>query len=139
MTTISPTRLDRSRARDTIRKARNELLASGDPALRPCYDYLQTAQEKVHDADGSAIFDLYKAIETVENALGGEEAACEELGVRKELKSIKRTANEPSRDERHAPEDPAQPRVPKEHGLAMDHTRAVVRAYERYLQRRSRP
>ncbi len=112
-----------------IREARNEILASSDPALRRCYDYLQDAGERKE----GAIFDLYKAVETIENALGGQEQAGRILGVAKEIDALKRAANEPTGDERHAPKDPASTPSPAALGRARENTMAVVHAYEAHL------
>ena len=118
---------ERERAARAIREARNELLASADQALRRCYDYLQNAKE--HEV--SAIFDLYKAIETVENALGGEGRAGVTLGVMKEIKALKKSADVPTGDERHAPKDPASTPPRADLGQAWENTLAVVRAWRR--------
>jgi hypothetical protein len=72
-------------------------------------------------------------IETIENALGGEAHAGETLGVLREIKALKKAANEPTGDERHAPKDPASTPHPADLGQAWENTRAVVRAYERFL------
>ena len=129
MTNRLPVSPDRSRVARAVREARNELLASADRALQRCYNYLQNARERGDDA----IFDLYKAVETIENGLGGEEKAGRILDVLKEIKALKRAANEPTGDERHAPEDPASTPPRADLGQAWKNTMAVVRAYERYL------
>ena len=116
---------------EAVRAVRNEMLASGDPALRRCYDYIQAARDTTaRDIEASPMPDLYKVIETIENALGGEASAIEVLGadVGRALKAVKRAANEPVRDERHAPDDPIRPRVPADYGRAWEDTRIVVRA-----------
>lgn len=131
MTVRSGSREDRDRVTRATREARSELLASADPALRRCYNYLQSARKNDH----GTIFDLYKTIETIENALGGEERAGRILGVVEEIKALKRAANERAGDERHAPKDPASTPSPADLGQAWENTKAVVRAYEAYLCR----
>lgn len=127
---------DAERTPRTIRLARNELLEGGDPYLKRAYEYVQTAREKQQDGNPETLYDLYKAIETIENALGGEDSACNVLGVRAEIKSVKRMANEPTADERHAPRDPSQTAGAANLALALEQTRTVLRAYERHLQGR---
>jgi len=134
---VAAGRVDRPRVREAMRTIRNELLASADPALCRVYDYLQAART-ARDNDGSPMPDLYKVIETIENALGGEANAIKVLGpdAGRALKPVKRAANEPGRDERHAPDDPTQPRVPADHGRAREDALIVVRSYEEYLRTR---
>jgi hypothetical protein len=131
------TRIERKRIREAIGRARNELLTAADPALRRSYGYPQAARDVMRDGESSPMPDLYKVIETVENALGGESTAIKILGVGTELRAVKRGANEGNRDERHAPKDPLQTRAPAEHGRAFAETLVVMRAYEKYLRSRA--
>src|SRR5712691_3403162 len=82
----------KERVYQAVREIRNEMLAGADAALRRCYDYLQNARERGDDA----IFNLYKAVETVQNAMGGQAQAEKILGVEKAIRALKRTANEPT-------------------------------------------
>jgi hypothetical protein len=116
-----------------VRQVRSEMLAGGDAGLRRCYDYLQNARERREDA----IFHLHKAVETIENALGGEAQAGQILGVLKEIKALKRAANEPTGDERHAPRDPASTPSPADLGQAWENTWVVIHAYEAYVASRT--
>ena len=120
---------ERDRVRRVKRELRNDLLQGADAALRRCYDYLQNARER----EDGAIFELYKAIETIEDALGGEGRAGQVLGVAREIKALKRVANERTRDERHAPKDPASTPPRADLRQAWENTLAVVRAYEQHL------
>jgi hypothetical protein len=122
----------KERVYQAVREVRNEMLAGADAALRRCYDYLQSARERGDDA----IFDLYKVVETIENVLGGEEKAGQILHALKEIKALKRAANEPTGDERHAPKDPASTPPPADLGQAWENTKTVVRAYEVYVASR---
>jgi hypothetical protein len=123
----------KERIYQAVREIRHEMLAGADATLRRCYDYLQDARERGDDA----IFYLHKVVETIENALGGEARAGQTLGVLKEIKDLKRAANEPARDERHAPKDPASTPLRADLGQAWESTRAVVRAYEAYVASRT--
>jgi hypothetical protein len=133
MTAISASRADRERTHRAVNEARNELLAAADPALRRIYDYLRKAQEDDGRLDDNSIFYLYKAVETIEDALGGEAKAGQILGRLQEIKALKRAANERTGDERHAPLDPAATPPRADLGRALENTRAVVRAYEARL------
>ena len=134
ITVRSLARQDRERVYDAIRRARNDLLGSEDHTLRRCYEYIQDARER----EKESLFYLYKAIEAIEDKLGGERKTIEVLNVGSELKFVKRLANEPVKDERHAP---------KEAGVierldrtartrATECTIRIVRAYEDYLLKR---
>jgi len=93
------------------------LRASGKEEMQRCYDYLQDALEN----EETSLFSLYKLAETVEHLLGGEREAGRILSVTQELKTTKRLANEPSRDERHAPE----PHEPVRQSSEADRIKAV--------------
>jgi hypothetical protein len=135
-TGFSATREDRERTYRAVDAARNEMLADADPALRRVYDYLRKAQEKDGRFTNNAINEFYKAVETIENALGGEAKAGQILGYLQEIKALKRVANERTGDERHAPADPAATPPRADIGWAFENTLSVVRAYEAYLMRR---
>jgi hypothetical protein len=132
MTVISASQADRERTYQAINEARNELLAD---ALCRVYDYLRKAQEEDGRLGDDSIFALYKAIETIENALGGEAKAGQILGCLPEIKALKRAANDRAGDERHAPADPAAAPSRADIGRAFENTLAVVRAYEAHLMR----
>jgi hypothetical protein len=134
----SATREDRERTYWAVNAARNEMLADSDPALRRVYDYLRKAQEKDGRFTNNAINEFYKAVETIENALGGEAKAGQILGCLQQIKALKRVANERTGDERHAPADPAATPPHVDIGGAYENTLPVVRAYEAHLTRRSR-
>lgn len=110
------------------RSARNEVIGEARPRLRRCYDYLQAAVEDQEHM----LSNLYKLIETVEGAFGGEADACKILKVTNDLKLVKRLANEDSHDERHAPDSPTVVRRVGEHQrqAALESARKVLRAYE---------
>ena len=133
VTVTSPDHKETERIYRAIRKARNELLASGNPMLSQCYDYLQDAREH----KGESLFNLYKFIETIEHRFQGERNAIRCLKLGKELKFIKRLANEPVRDERHAPQRPDVVQCPSAANRthAMEYARSVLRSYEQYLRR----
>ena len=121
---------DLDRVRRAKRKARGELLAEEDPTLRRCYDYLQDAEE--HPTQ--TLFYLYKVIEAIKRRFpdwkkGGA------LKVSSEAELVNKLANEPERDERHAPEDANIVRTTKslEKMRATEATVRIVRAYENYL------
>lgn len=59
--------------------------------------------DKATRQEDAALFYLYKAVEAIENKLGGEAAGIKAIGMSAEWKSVKRLANESYRDARHAP------------------------------------
>ncbi len=134
ITVRSLARQDRERVYDAIRRARNDLLGSEDHTLRRCYDYIQDARER----EKESLFYLYKAIEAIEDKLGGERRAVELLSVGSDLKFVKRLANEPVRDERHAPKDADALQRPDrtDKAMARDCAIRILRAYEDYLLKR---
>ena len=137
--TVAYSRERRERTFRAVDEARNELLANADPALQRVYGYLRRAREQDGRFRENAILDLYKAVETIENALGGEAEAGQILGCLQAIKALKRVANERTADERHAPTDPAATPVRADIGRAFENTLAVVRPYEAYLMRGGRP
>ena len=124
--------------RSALREARNVLLASSDETLRSCYNYIQDAEGHPKE---SLIY-LYKAVEAIQNRLGGEKEAIAALNaiatlnVGPAFKNVKRLASEPVRDERHAPSDPTTVRqvTASQKESAFEDTRTVLRAYEKYLR-----
>ncbi len=121
-------REEQERISRAMRKARGELVK--DETLRRCYEYLQSAREE----EKNVLPLLYKVVETIQHELGGEERTAEQLGFGGELKFVKRLANERMGDERHAPRPGEVVRKPagSEIGRAMEYTRLIVQAYERY-------
>jgi hypothetical protein len=116
-----------------IRAARSVLLASSDAALRRCYEYW----DQVVDDEGHALSHAHKLIETLENKLGGEAALIRALDMRDKIKYVKRAANEPQMDERHAPGNLAKnaPRSRLDRATALKYTQDILRAYEQHLRR----
>jgi hypothetical protein len=120
-------------------EARNALFPGGGAAetLRRSYQYLESARKGLARGQGAEydamMFNLYKAVEAIQHAMGGQQAVIDRLQVATELRSVKRLANQPDRDERHAPEpgDILNPPTPAELALAMDHASTVVRVYAR--------
>ena len=135
ITITGPSKEELRRLRTALRKARNDLLAFEEEPLRRCYDYLQDAQE---DEQRSVML-LYKLVETVEHRFGSENETCRALGIQKDLKTIKRLANESSRDERHAPDlrKPVEPLSRDQRVEAIECARRVLRAFETSLLKRS--
>ena len=115
-----------------LRQARNKVLASGDPTLGSCYNYIQDAAEHPKNT----MHYLYKATEAIERRFGSERATIKTLNVGPPLKNVKRLANEHDRDERHAPSDPTTIRdlTASEKDDAFEDTKKVVGAYENYLR-----
>lgn len=125
MMTVYVDREDPGRVARAVRKARNELVASEDRALRQCYDYLQDAHERPPAQCVEAAYDAYKAIEVLEVRFGGEKKAIAALG--KILKKAKTGANA----KRHIPEKGRL--QPNASAGAVELTRQVIREYERYI------
>ncbi len=126
-----------------VRAARNAALEGipGTETLRRSYEYLEDARASQRAAAGrggvgeTVLFNLYKAVEAVENALEGEKATIAALNVGAELKFVKRLANQTDRNERHGPKpgDVVNPPTLSEVGRAIECTVAVVRAYAKSL------
>ena len=91
----------------TIREARHSVVSYEWP-LSACYDYLQDASTDLENF----FPEIYKMVETMAHYVGGEAALIEKTGMKKEVKLLKRIANEHVRDERHAPNDSAPPITP---------------------------
>jgi hypothetical protein len=107
--------------------ARHSLI-SYDWPLKACYDYMQNAA----DDDEQFFSEIYKMVETMENHLGSEANLCAKTGLSKEVKFLKRLANEGRRDERHAPKDKTPPDAPTgaERGEAYECATTVLRRFE---------
>ena len=107
------------------------MLAFEEEPLRRCYDYLQDARED----EQRGVMLMYKLVETVEQWFGSEKETCRALGIQKDLKTIKRLANDSSRDERHAPDlrKPVEPLSPIQRAEAIECARRVLRAFETSL------
>jgi hypothetical protein len=125
---------ERGGIEDAIRKARHVLMASEDETLRRCYDYLQDARGRPEES----LFSLYKVIEAIEHPLGGERKAIETLKIGSDVKFVKKLANEPVRDERHAPKTEGAIRHPEttDKTRALEAATRIVRAYEQYIRHR---
>lgn len=132
ITVRSPNSEEIRRIHRAIGKARSELLASGDPTLRQCYEYIEDARE--HDRE--SLFFLYKLIESVKHRFGGWEQAAKTLKVKKEIEYVKRLANVSGGDQRHAPKpsDVLQRPSGAERTRAMEYSTNIIRAYEKYLR-----
>jgi hypothetical protein len=116
-----------------VRAARSALLAGSDDTLGRCYEY----RDQMIGDEGHALFHAHKLIETLENKLGGEAALIRALDMRDKIKYVKRAANAPQMDERHAPlssaETPYRPRFDR--ATALKYTQDILRGYEQYLRR----
>jgi len=110
-----------------IREARNSVISYKWP-LRACYDYLQDASTDLENF----FPEIYKMVETMAHHVGGEAALIEKTGLRKEVKLLKRIANEHDRDERHAPKDSAPPVAPTgaELAEAQEYASTLLRKFE---------
>jgi len=83
--------------RHGLRKTRHEMLASSDPYLCQCYDYLKDARED----ENNCLFHLYKFVEKLEEPFGGEASLMRALDIKKAVKGLKGLANASERDARH--------------------------------------
>jgi len=125
-------RSDRRQAREATKRARNEILASADEALRRCYDHLQDAREQLLEPSSSgertANHDLYMAMEVLIERFGGKKQAVAALG--KEVEIAKRIAN----SRRHIKKK--KDKTPLPSGDPYELAAKAIRAYERFLLRR---
>lgn len=104
LTVKSPSKREMEVAQSRMKAARNSLVQPYSPSLGRCYDYMQAAQEH----PDQALVSLYKMIEVMEDVIGsGEAGAVAVLGSN--LKELKRLANDPIGDQRHAPTERAGP------------------------------
>jgi hypothetical protein len=92
--------------RKKVAEARGELVALSHPTLNQCYDYFESAKndyaESANGRSGNVLSHLYKMVETIEGKYGGERQAKEALGLAEEWNRVKRWANDPRHDQRHA-------------------------------------
>jgi len=116
--------LDRVRLRD----ARRSIVEREHSRLSQCYDYFQLAR----DEPKHALFNIYKLIEAIEAEYGGEKEAARALDDGGLIKRLKRQANQPDHDQRHAPVDPGAATPIDENSLArlIDAAHDLVRKYE---------
>jgi len=132
VTVIGATDQHRKQLSRALRRARAELLESADQHLRTAYDYLQDARED----ENHFSFHLYKFVETLESKYGASESnLIKALDANTEVKFIKRLANEPVNDERHAPKVPGEGQsVSLEiRRKAIEYANRIMIAYERHL------
>jgi hypothetical protein len=111
-----------------LRDARRALVEPAHFRLSQCYDYFQLAR----DEPKHALFNIYKMIETIEAEYGGEREAARALDDGGLIKRLKREANQPDHDQRHAPVDPGTARTIDENSLArlIETAHDLVRKYE---------
>ena len=88
--------------RERLRDARRSIIEPVHPRLSQCYDYFQLAR----DEPKHALFNIYKLVETIEAQYGGEKEAIRALDDGGLIKRLKRQANAPDLDQRHAPLSP---------------------------------
>jgi hypothetical protein len=125
---LGKTTPERKRLRLGVRKARHEMLASSDPYLCQCYDFLQDARE---DEDHYLVH-LYKFVETLEEVFDGEAKLIRALNVRKPVKDLKDIAQ----TQRHAPKigDQMKHSSSTARGYAMDWACEILATYERHIR-----
>ena len=116
------------RDRERLRDARRSIVEPVHPRLSQCYDYFQLAR----DEPKHALFNIYKLIETIEGDYGGEKEAIRALDDGGFLKRLKRQANQPDHDQRHAPVEPgtAQPIDEQSIAALVETTHALLAKYE---------
>lgn len=117
-----------SHDRVRLRDARRSIVQQAHPRLSQCYDYFQLA----HDEPKQALFHIYKLVEAIEAEYGGEKEAARALDDGGLIKRLKRQANQPDHDQRHAPLDPGATRPIDEGSLAalVGAAHDLVRKYE---------
>jgi hypothetical protein len=125
------TKAERENRRAHLRQARQAMVAPDHALLSQCYDYFQSAL----DDPEHAFFDLYKLVETLEAQYDGEKGAIAVLGP--ELKKIKREANEPSGDQRHAPPSAQAVKASVDPYKALDVGRSLLTKFEEDIVRSS--
>ena len=114
--------------RERLRDARRSIVARVYPRLSQCYDYFQLA----HDDPKNTLFNVYKLIETIEAEYGGEKEAIRALDDGGLIKQLKRQANRPDHDQRHAPLQPGSSQPIDEESLAalLEAAHALLAKYE---------
>ncbi len=112
-----------------LREARRSIVEQAHWRLSQCYDYLQLSR----DEPKRALFYIYKLVETIEAEYGGEKNAARALDDGGLIKRLKRQANQPDHDQRHAPVDPTATMLFDEHSLAtvLDAAHELLRRYEK--------
>jgi hypothetical protein len=117
--------------RHGLRNARHEMLASSDPYLCRCYDYLEDARED----ENNYLFHLYKFVEKLEEPFGGEARLISALNMKKAVKGLKRLANAPERDARHSSKvgEEMRPLSSEDRSQAMSWAYEILTAYERHI------
>ncbi len=117
-----------SRDRMRLRDARRSIVERAHSRLSQCYDYFQLARDEPKDA----LFNIYKLIETIEAEYGGEKEAARALDDGGLIKRLKRQANQPDHDQRHALVDPAAAMPIDDNSLAqlIEAAHDLVRKYE---------
>jgi hypothetical protein len=117
-----------ARDRARLRDARRSIVEPIHSRLSQCYDYLQLAR----DEPKHALFNIYKLIETIEGEYGGEREAIRALDDAGFLKRLKRQANQPDHDQRHAPVEPgtAQPIDERSIAALVETAHALLAKYE---------
>ncbi|MGH9425530.1 MAG: hypothetical protein ACRD2L_04385 [Terriglobia bacterium] len=132
ITVRGATTAERTRLKNAVRRARNEFLTAGESCLRQCYDYIEQANED----ENNCLFHLYKFVETLEDALGGEAKLISALNMKKAIKALKRLANDPLHDARHAPKVSGEVRrlSAQDRAAALNHAHQILRAYEGYIR-----
>lgn len=118
-----------SQDRLRLREARRSIVEHAHPRLSQCYDYFQRA----HDEPKQALFHIYKLVETIEAEYGGEKEAGRALDDGGLIKRLKRQANQPDHDQRHAPLAPGASMPIDENALAtlVDAAHNLLRKYEK--------
>jgi hypothetical protein len=101
-----------SRDRMRLSEARRSIVERA--RLSKCYDYFQLAR----DEPKQALFHIYKLVETIEAEYGSEKEAARALDDGGLIKRLKRQANQPDHDQRHAPLDPGATTPFDENSLA---------------------
>lgn len=132
ITVRGATTAERTRLKNAVRRARNEFLATGKSCLRQCYDYIEQANED----ENNCLSHLYKFVETLEDALGGEAKLISALNMKKVVKALKRLANNPSHDARHALKVSGEVKrlSAQDRAAALNHAYQILRAYEGYVR-----
>jgi len=129
-----PNREERRRVTTAVRAVRAGFVT--DAPLMLCYGYLQEGRDGQWDGSDEAVLpNLYKAMEAIKKVFGGWKETDKALKVGAELEFIKKLANLPARDERHAPGPGEQVQRPtgEEIGRAEECARRVLRAYENHI------
>jgi hypothetical protein len=127
---VGPTARERVNHRAHLREARQAIVAPYHQRLSQCYDYFQSAVEDPEHA----LFHLYKLLESFEAEYGRSEGSVV-TALGPELKTLKRLANEPSNDERHAPTSAGGPKPLIDPYAALDVGRFLLRKFEEAVMR----